>query len=46
MDAEEGKLLVSYLETGFMSEDGERLVLTEKGKLQADGIASSFFRLD
>ena len=46
MDAEERKLLVSYLETEFMSEDEERLVLTEKGKLQADGIASSFFRLD
>jgi oxygen-independent coproporphyrinogen-3 oxidase len=46
MNAEESKLLVSYLETDFMTADEDRLVLTDKGMLQADGIASSFFRLD
>ena len=46
MTADEHKLLTIYVETGFIFEEEDRLVLTEKGKLQADGIASAFFRLD
>ena len=46
MTADEHKLLTTYVETGFIFEEEDRLVLTEKGKLQADGIASAFFRLD
>jgi oxygen-independent coproporphyrinogen-3 oxidase len=46
MTADEYKLLTTYVETGFIFEEVDRLVLTEKGKLQADGIASAFFRLD
>jgi oxygen-independent coproporphyrinogen-3 oxidase len=46
MTADEHKLLTTYVETGFIFEEVDRLVLTEKGKLQADGIASAFFRLD
>jgi oxygen-independent coproporphyrinogen-3 oxidase len=40
------KQLDGYLQNEFMQENDDRYVLTEKGKLQADGIASSFFRLD
>jgi oxygen-independent coproporphyrinogen-3 oxidase len=40
------KQLDSYLQNELMQENDDRYVLTEKGKLQADGIASSFFRLD
>ena len=46
MTADEQKLLTTYVETGFIFEEVDRLILTEKGKLQADGIASTFFRLD
>lgn len=46
MTVDEYKLLTTYVETGFIFEEEDRLVLTEKGKLQADGIASAFFRLD
>lgn len=46
MTADEQKLLTTYVETGFIFEEADRLILTEKGKLQADGIASAFFRLD
>lgn len=46
MTADEHKLLTTYVETGFIFEEEDRLLLTEKGKLQADGIASAFFRLD
>ncbi|MFM1914574.1 MAG: hypothetical protein RLZZ531_243, partial [Bacteroidota bacterium] len=46
MTSDEQKLLTTYVETGFIFEDVDRLILTEKGKLQADGIASAFFRLD
>ena len=46
MTSDEQKLLTTYVETGFIFEEEDRLVLTEKGKLQADGIASAFFRLD
>ena len=46
MTADEHKLLTIYVETGFIFEEVDRLILTEKGKLQADGIASAFFRLD
>ena len=46
MTVDEHKLLTTYVETGFIFEEVDRLVLTEKGKLQADGIASAFFRLD
>ena len=46
MTADEHKLLTTYVETGFIFEEEDRLVLTEIGKLQADGIASAFFRLD
>jgi oxygen-independent coproporphyrinogen-3 oxidase len=38
--------LETYLNTGLMIENQENYVLTEKGKLQADGISSSFFRID
>ena len=38
--------LETYLRTDLMMENKENYVLTEKGKLQADGIAASFFRLD
>ena len=46
MTSDEQKLLTTYVETGFIFEEVDRLILTEKGKLQADGIASAFFRLD
>jgi oxygen-independent coproporphyrinogen-3 oxidase len=35
-----------YLRTDLIIENQENYVLTEKGKLQADGISSSFFRID
>jgi oxygen-independent coproporphyrinogen-3 oxidase len=38
--------LEAYLNTDLMIENQENYVLTEKGKLQADGISSSFFRID
>jgi oxygen-independent coproporphyrinogen-3 oxidase len=40
------KQLESYLDSDLMQQNEDKYVLTEKGKLQADGIASSFFRLD
>jgi oxygen-independent coproporphyrinogen-3 oxidase len=40
------KQLDSYLQNDLMRLNDDHYVLTEKGKLQADGIASSFFRLD
>lgn len=45
-NAAELNQLETYLRTDLMMENQENYVLTEKGKLQADGIASSFFRLD
>ena len=39
-------LMDTYLKNEWILEANEYFVLTEKGKLQADGIASSFFRLD
>ena len=45
-NATELKQLETYLRTDLMLENQENYVLTEKGKLQADGIAASFFRLD
>jgi oxygen-independent coproporphyrinogen-3 oxidase len=40
------KQLDSFVQNELMQQSDDRYVLTEKGKLQADGIASSFFRLD
>lgn len=40
------KQLDNFLQNELMQQSDDRFVLTEKGKLQADGIASSFFRLD
>lgn len=40
------KQLDNFLQNELMQQSDDRYVLTEKGKLQADGIASSFFRLD
>jgi oxygen-independent coproporphyrinogen-3 oxidase len=45
-NASELTQLETYLSTDLMIENQENYVLTEKGKLQADGISSSFFRLD
>jgi oxygen-independent coproporphyrinogen-3 oxidase len=45
-NATELNQLETYLSTDLMIENRDNYVLTEKGKLQADGIASSFFRLD
>jgi oxygen-independent coproporphyrinogen-3 oxidase len=45
-NASELTQLETYLNTDLMIENQENYVLTEKGKLQADGISSSFFRLD
>ena len=39
-------LMDTYLKNEWILEANEYFALTEKGKLQADGIASSFFRLD
>jgi oxygen-independent coproporphyrinogen-3 oxidase len=43
---DEHKQLATYLANGMMLEAPSCFLLTEKGKLQADGISSSFFRLD
>jgi oxygen-independent coproporphyrinogen-3 oxidase len=43
---DEHKQLATYLANGMMLEETSCFLLTEKGKLQADGISSSFFRLD
>lgn len=43
---DEHKQLTTYLANGMMLEEPSCFLLTEKGKLQADGISSSFFRLD
>ncbi len=43
---DEHKQLATYLANGMMLEEPSCFLLTEKGKLQADGISSSFFRLD
>jgi len=40
------KQLDSFLQNELMQQSNDRYVLSEKGKLQADGIASSFFRLN
>jgi oxygen-independent coproporphyrinogen-3 oxidase len=45
-NASELTQLETYLRTDLIKENQENYVLTEKGKLQADGISSSFFRLD
>lgn len=42
----ERKQLEAYFLAGLMVEESTCLRLTEKGKLQADGISASFFRLD
>jgi oxygen-independent coproporphyrinogen-3 oxidase len=42
----EKRQLESYLSDGLMCEEEGFYSLTEKGKLQADGISASFFRLD
>ncbi len=46
MSSSELTLMDSYLKSEWMIEADASFVLTEKGKLQADGIASSFFRVD
>ena len=46
MSSSELTLMDSYVKSEWMIEADVSFVLTEKGKLQADGIASSFFRLD
>jgi oxygen-independent coproporphyrinogen-3 oxidase len=46
MSSSELTLMDTYLKDEWMLEADASFVLTEKGKLQADGIASSFFRLD
>jgi oxygen-independent coproporphyrinogen-3 oxidase len=46
MSSSELTLMDTYLKDEWMFEMDASFVLTEKGKLQADGIASSFFRLD
>lgn len=45
-NASELTQLEIYLRTDLIIENQENYVLTEKGKLQADGISSSFFRID
>lgn len=45
-NASELAQLETYLSTDLIKENQENFVLTEKGKLQADGISSSFFRVD
>lgn len=42
----EQRQLESYLSDGLMRDEPHSLSLTEKGKLQADGISASFFRLN
>ena len=46
MNSSELTLMDTYFKDQWMFEADASFVLTEKGKLQADGIASSFFRLD
>jgi oxygen-independent coproporphyrinogen-3 oxidase len=46
MSSSELTLMDTYLKDEWMFDMDASFVLTEKGKLQADGIASSFFRLD
>lgn len=46
MSSSEITLMDSYVKSEWMLEADASFVLTEKGKLQADGIASSFFRVD
>ena len=46
MSSSELTLMDSYVKSEWMIEADVSFVLTEKGKLQADGIASSFFRVD
>ncbi len=46
MNSSELPLMDTYLKNEWILEADASFVLTEKGKLQADGIASSFFRLD
>jgi oxygen-independent coproporphyrinogen-3 oxidase len=46
MSSSELTLMDSYVKSEWMIEADASFVLTEKGKLQADGIASSFFRVD
>lgn len=45
-NASELAQLETYLSTDLIKENQENFALTEKGKLQADGISSSFFRVD
>lgn len=42
----EMRQLERHLQNDLIQQNDDEYVLTEKGKLQADGIASSFFRLD
>ncbi|MFM1945893.1 MAG: hypothetical protein RL207_176 [Bacteroidota bacterium] len=46
LNSSELSLMDTYLKNDWILEANDYFVLTEKGKLQADGIASSFFRLD
>ena len=46
MSSSELTLMDTYLKNDWILEANDYFVLTERGKLQADGIASSFFRLD
>ena len=46
MNSSELPLMDTYLKNEWILEADASFVLTEKGKLQADGIASSFFRVD
>jgi oxygen-independent coproporphyrinogen-3 oxidase len=46
LNSSELTLMDTYLKNDWILEANDYFVLTERGKLQADGIASSFFRLD
>ena len=43
---EENKLIFNYIKDGLIIETNTSWLLSTKGKMQADGIASSFFRLN
>lgn len=45
-EPDEEMQLANYISSGLMQEKEKCFTLTEKGKLQADGISASFFRLD
>jgi oxygen-independent coproporphyrinogen-3 oxidase len=46
LNSSELTLMDTYLKNDWILEANDYFVLTERGKLQADGIAASFFRLD